>query len=154
MKNIVYVFKNVHGNCSVVNFDTENKEVNSFLSKFDIWGGSGIRKEQNNKKEVWFELPVDFMDILNTESMKTVFKKMNVQVTLEYLKWLDLSDEDWKYYSELKDNVKSAAVVLYENNNDTNDDRFNKAVKELIEFEKKYELILKVFNKNYTRKGK
>ena len=80
------------------------------------------------------------MDVLNTDSMKTAFKKMEVQVTFEYLKWLDLSDEDWKYYSELKDKVKSASVNLYMCNNEENDKIFNAYVKELIEFEKKYGL--------------
>lgn len=87
-RKCVYAFKNVHGMTSVVNYDAQNTEVNSFISKFDGWGSNGEFKTSINgdHKEVWFECFKEFWDILHSEVFETAFDRMGVKLVFEYPK--------------------------------------------------------------------
>lgn len=85
-RKYVYAFKNVHGMITVINFDATNNEVNSFLGKFDGWGGHGEYKisTDRNHQEVWFECPKEFFDMLQTELFKKAFERMGVELVFDY----------------------------------------------------------------------
>ena len=82
----VYAFKNVHGAISVVNYDADNTEVNSFLAKFDVWRSKGERKTSRDHEgfEVWFEMTPDMWDVLQTRSFKAAFERMDTKLVFEY----------------------------------------------------------------------
>lgn len=85
-RKYVYAFINVHGMVSVVNYDATNNEVNSFVSKFDGWGGNGVFKvsTDRNNQEVWFECFNELWEMLHTEVFKMAFKRMGVELVFEY----------------------------------------------------------------------
>jgi len=58
-RKFVYAFPNVNNAVSVVNYDATNNILNTFISRFDIWGGCGEHKisADRNHMEIWFECP-------------------------------------------------------------------------------------------------
>lgn len=85
-RKFVYAFKNVHGAISVVNYDVDNTELNSFLSKLDVWRSKGEKKDSidHKHKEVWFEFFIDLWDALQTRSFKVAMERMGVKLVFEY----------------------------------------------------------------------
>ncbi len=90
--NYVYVFPSVHGTVNVVNYAANKNEVNTFLWHFDVWGGNGKTKlnrashpdPYKQMPEMWFECPMEFMELCKTDTMKHAFKHMGVEVVFEY----------------------------------------------------------------------
>ena len=85
-KNLIYVFKNPHGTCNVVNYAAGNCHLNSFLTLFDVWHNNGHFKmsydEQN--PEVWFECSLGFMELLQSDTFLSAIHRMGVEVVYEY----------------------------------------------------------------------
>lgn len=86
-RNYVYASKSVHGTCNVINYSGDST-VNSFLSKFDVWGSNGSTKFHNGDPyswvDFWFECSKEFFEMLHTETMKRAFKHMGVELVFEY----------------------------------------------------------------------
>lgn len=87
-RNYVYASRSAYGTCNVINYSGDST-VNSFLSKFDVWGCRGIMKthdeySKNPWPEFWFECSKEFFEMLHTETMKRAFKHMGVELVFEY----------------------------------------------------------------------
>lgn len=72
----------MHGLVTVINYAATNNFVNTFLCAFDAWGSGGERKiaSDNNHIEVWFELPAEMWDMLQTSTFAKAFERLGVDL--------------------------------------------------------------------------
>lgn len=83
-KKFVYAYKNVHNTVSIVNYDTDNKELNVFLGVFNIYGTDGELKSSGENKEIWFECPLEIWDMLHTKLFEDAFWRLGTKLVFEY----------------------------------------------------------------------
>ena len=107
----VYIFKNTHGMLSVVNYDSENRDLNNFLSVFDGWGGNGIPKESNGIKTIWFEMPIECFEMLKSETFTKAFQRMGVVVLETLPRWTLLSSKERQEYKQLRESGNCLDVL-------------------------------------------
>ena len=90
-RKYVRVFESANGTVNVVNYCADNNSLNEFLHNFDAWNGYGryrlsapMKCEGTFYQEVWFEMPIDFMDFAKTNLFKLVMERFDVEILYGY----------------------------------------------------------------------
>lgn len=87
-RKYLYIFKSPHGTYNAVNY-SGNAYLNTFLTLFDVWGslnhaGHDKLSDNGNTIERWFEVSKEFVDMLETETMRHAIKRFGVELVYEY----------------------------------------------------------------------
>lgn len=85
-RNFVHVFLSANkDSCWVVNY-SEKEEVNTFLSYFDLWKGSGhkVTCKDGVHSKFQFSCSKKFLEFLKTDEFIRAFQRMGVVVTSNY----------------------------------------------------------------------
>ena len=88
-RKYLYIFESAHGSTyHAVNY-SGNVYLNTFLTLFDVWGslnhaGHDKLSDNGNKIERWFEVSKEFVDMLETETMRNAIKRFGVELVYEY----------------------------------------------------------------------
>lgn len=88
-RKYLYIFKSPYGTYNAVNYDACNAFLNSFMTVFDVWGslnhaGQHKLSINGNTSEVWFEVSKEFVEMLETETMRNAIKQFGVELVYEY----------------------------------------------------------------------
>jgi len=75
-KAVVFIYKTKNNTCIVTNYQPKNKELNHFLSFFDIWLSNGNRLQT----KIRFECTKEFYELAKTNTFERVFDRLNAVV--------------------------------------------------------------------------
>ena len=87
-RQYLYIFKSPHGTYNAVNY-SGNPYLNTFMTLFDVWGslnhaGHDKLSDNGNTSERWFEVSKEFVDMLETQTMREAIKRFGVELVYEY----------------------------------------------------------------------
>ena len=81
-KAMLKAFKSCHKSVNVI-IQNCSAEVVTLLHRLDIWHSNGNYKYDENKPEeraeIWFELPMEFLDFIRSEMGRKCFQRMGVE---------------------------------------------------------------------------
>lgn len=88
-RKCIYVFPTPHNTYNVVNYDVTNKDLNQFLSLFDIFNNKGYLKVNDDDKvtqEIWFETSKSFGEALECDEsdIYIAVKRLGVEIKVEW----------------------------------------------------------------------
>ncbi|MBR1453850.1 MAG: hypothetical protein IJ593_04325 [Lachnospiraceae bacterium] len=85
-RNKIFVTHSVHNTTTVINYAADNAELNSFLSRFSVWGPSIEFKvcSDGNHQKAEIEGTKELYDMIQSETFEHIFRQFGVKVTTKY----------------------------------------------------------------------
>ena len=87
-RKYLYLFPRTGETYCAVNYDAVNNELNTFISRFDVWGprsGQNKLSDDGNHSEMWFEVPEEFYNLCRTNRMFIrAIESFGVKIVFDY----------------------------------------------------------------------